>query len=61
MLDFVDNWFKFVRVEFIVLVDNEKVIKFYEFLGFKIEGIKKYVVIKNGKYVDEYIMVRYNF
>ncbi|ADQ39680.1 GCN5-related N-acetyltransferase [Caldicellulosiruptor acetigenus I77R1B] len=60
VLDLADNWLKLVRVELTVLVDNEKAIKLYESLGFKIEGIKKYAVIKNGKYADEYIMARYN-
>ena len=49
-----------VRLELGVYKDNEKAIKLYESLGFEKEGVKKYSAIKNGEYVDEIIMGRYN-
>ncbi|CDF59144.1 GNAT family N-acetyltransferase [Thermobrachium celere] len=60
VLDLADNWLKLVRVELCVFVDNDRAINLYESLGFQIEGTKKYAAIKNGKYVDEYLMARYN-
>lgn len=60
ILDIADNWLMLVRVELGVYTDNEKAIGLYKSLGFEKEGIKKYSAIRNGKYVDEYMMARYN-
>lgn len=60
MLDIADNWLMLVRVELGVYPDNEKAIKLYKSLGFEMEGVKKYAAIRNGGYVDECIMARYN-
>lgn len=49
-----------VRLELGVYFDNEKALKLYKSLGFEEEGLKKYSAIRNGKYVDEIIMGRYN-
>ncbi|WP_373598623.1 GNAT family N-acetyltransferase [Paraclostridium bifermentans] len=60
LLDLADNWLMLVRVELGVYPHNEKALRLYESLGFEKEGIKKYAAIKNGEYVDEIIMGRYN-
>lgn len=60
ILDLADNWLMLVRIELGVFKDNERAIKLYKSLGFEIEGLKKYAIIKNGKYEDEYIMARYH-
>ncbi|NEU05397.1 MULTISPECIES: GNAT family N-acetyltransferase [Clostridium] len=60
LIDLADNWLMLVRAELGVFTDNEKAINLYKSLGFEIEGKRKYAVIKNGKYEDEYIMARYN-
>jgi L-phenylalanine/L-methionine N-acetyltransferase len=60
ILDIADNWLMLVRVELSVYIDNEKAIALYKKMGFEIEGKKKYAVIRNGKYIDEYFMGRYN-
>lgn len=60
IVDLADNWLMLVRIELGVYTDNHKAIKMYETFGFKKEGIKKYAVIKNGDYIDEIIMGRYN-
>ncbi|WP_042273684.1 GNAT family N-acetyltransferase [[Clostridium] dakarense] len=60
LLDISDNWLMLVRIELGVLCDNDKAINLYKSLGFVVEGKKKYTTIRNGKYVDEYIMGRYN-
>lgn len=59
IIDLADNWLMLVRLELGVISDNEKAIKLYESLGFTHEGTKKYAVIRNGAYVDEYLMGRY--
>lgn len=59
LIDIADNWLMLVRIELGVFTDNEKAIKLYKSLGFEIEGTKKYAIIRNGKYEDEYLMARY--
>ncbi|MGG7164823.1 GNAT family N-acetyltransferase [Clostridium ihumii] len=61
LLDIADNWLMLVRIELGVFVDNEKAISLYKSLGFVIEGKRKYAIIRNGIYEDEYIMARYNY
>ncbi|CEQ22955.1 GNAT family acetyltransferase [[Clostridium] sordellii] len=60
LIDLSDNWLMLVRLELGVYPDNEKALKLYKSLGFEEEGLKKYSAIRNGKYVDEIIMGRYN-
>lgn len=60
VIDLADNWLMLVRLELTVFTDNEKAMNLYKSLGFELEGTKKYAVIRNGKYDDEYIMGRYN-
>jgi putative acetyltransferase len=58
LVDIADNWLMLVRVELSVFVDNEKAIKLYKKFGFEIEGTKKKAAIRNGEYVDEFLMAR---
>ncbi|MGH4123513.1 MAG: GNAT family N-acetyltransferase [Clostridium sp.] len=60
LIDIGDNWLMLIRIELGVFTDNEKAINLYKSLGFAIEGTKKYAIIRNGKYDDEYLMARYN-
>jgi len=60
ILDLSDNWLMLIRVELGVIADNERAIELYKSFGFEIEGKKKYAIIRNGKYVDECVMARYN-
>ncbi|WP_227858148.1 MULTISPECIES: hypothetical protein [unclassified Clostridioides] len=48
------------RVGLEVIVDNEKGLNLYKKLDFEIEDIKKYVVIRDGKFEDVYTIGRYN-
>lgn len=58
LLDIADNWLMLVRVELSVFIDNLKAIELYKKLGFEIEGTKRKAAIRNGEYIDEYIMAR---
>lgn len=59
ILDLADNWLMLKRVELDVIIDNERAINLYREFGFETEGTKKYAVVKDGKYVDVYLMARY--
>jgi L-phenylalanine/L-methionine N-acetyltransferase len=61
ILDLADNWLMLIRVDLEVFTDNERAINLYESFGFEMEGIRKYAIIKNGKYADDYLMARYHF
>lgn len=60
IIDLADNWLMLVRLDLEVFTDNQRAINLYKSSGFVIEGTKKYAVIKDGKYQDEYMMARYN-
>ncbi len=58
LLDMADNWLMLVRVDLEVYTDNERAIHLYESLGFVKEGILRKAAIRNGQYVDAFIMAR---
>ena len=58
LLDIADNWLKLVRVELTVFADNAGAIHLYEKMGFEKEGVKQKGSIRNGEYVDEFLMAR---
>lgn len=58
LIDIADNWLMLVRIDLSVFEDNERAIHLYEKCGFKKEGLKRLAAIRNGKYVNEYMMSR---
>lgn len=56
MLDYGFDELGLHRIELIVHDDNPRAKKVYEKLGFKIEGIKRENIFRNGKYKDSYLM-----
>ena len=58
LTDLANNWLMLVRLELTVIVDNEKAIHLYEKHGFEIEGRIRKSGIRNGEYVDSYMMSR---
>jgi RimJ/RimL family protein N-acetyltransferase len=46
------------RLELTVMSHNERAIRLYQKMGFKVEGIKQDSLFVNGQYVDEYYMAR---
>ncbi|MDR1621319.1 MAG: GNAT family N-acetyltransferase [Synergistaceae bacterium] len=59
VLDLADNWLMLKRVELSVFVDNNPAVALYQSMGFVVEGTKKFAAIRNGVYMDEYLMARY--
>lgn len=58
LLDIADNWLMLMRIELTVFTDNERAIALYKKFGFSIEGTMKKAAIKNGTYMDNFMMAR---
>ena len=58
VIDLSDNWLMLKRLELGVFTDNKRALSLYKSFGFEIEGTKKYAVIRDGKFEDEYVMGR---
>jgi putative acetyltransferase len=58
MLDLADNWLDLERIELEVFCDNEAAIHLYEKSGFVVEGTKRRYALREGEYVDVYVMAR---
>ncbi|NIE64326.1 GNAT family N-acetyltransferase [Burkholderia sp. Ax-1719] len=58
MLDQADNWLGLRRLELKVFVDNEAAIALYRKCGFEIEGRLRGHTLRDGVYVDAYLMAR---
>ncbi|ARI79237.1 hypothetical protein HM131_15495 [Halobacillus mangrovi] len=57
----VDRWaidHHIHRLELTVMIHNERALKLYKKIGFKVEGIKKQSLLVNNKWVDEYLMAK---
>jgi len=46
------------RLELTVMCHNERAVRLYQNLGYKIEGIRQDSLWVNGRYVDEYYMAK---
>lgn len=53
-----DNYLKIRRLELRVLTDNKIAISLYKKYGFQIEATLKNSAVKNGAFVDEFMMAR---
>ncbi len=60
IIDEADNVLKLHRLELLVLTDNTSAIGLYKKFGFTIEATKKHAAVKDGSFVDEYLMARIN-
>ena len=58
LLDLADNWLMLKRISLTVFADNDRAIHLYEKLGFEKEGLMRLAGVRNGQYVDEYMMAR---
>lgn len=57
-LDLADNWLNLTRLELEVYADNASAIKLYERFGFEHEGTLRQHALRDGHYVDAYMMAR---
>lgn len=46
------------RLELTVMTNNERALRLYERAGFEVEGTRRHSLRVNGRYVDEFAMVR---
>lgn len=46
------------RMELVVMAPNESAIHLYKKAGFTVEGILRYAVVVDGKFIDEYTMAK---
>lgn len=59
--DTLEKWaadHKLHQLELTVMSHNERAIRLYQKMGFKVEGIKQDSLFANGQYVDEYYVAR---
>ncbi|MBE3519243.1 MAG: GNAT family N-acetyltransferase [Firmicutes bacterium] len=57
-LDTARRWWSPLRIELEVYPDNERAVALYRKFGFEVEGRKRGVAIRQGKYVDTLVMSR---
>ncbi len=50
---------KLLRLELGVFSDNKPAILLYKNIGFEVEGVKKKALLRNKKYYDEILMVKF--
>jgi putative acetyltransferase len=58
MCDVADRWIGLLRLELGVYVDNERAIALYRRFGFESEGRARGYVLRDGEYIDAYLMAR---
>jgi putative acetyltransferase len=58
VVDLADNWLGLTRLDLEVYADNAAAIHLYEKFGFTIEGTKRKLALREGSYVDAYVMGR---
>ena len=57
-LDLADNWLDLARLELSVFIDNEAAVRLYRKLGFEIEGTQRKYALRDGRFIDGYLMSR---
>ena len=57
-VDLADKWLNLSRLELEVYTDNEPAVRLYKKFGFKIEGTAVQHALRDGQYVDSYLMAR---
>ena len=53
-----DKWLNLTRLELEVFADNEPAVRLYERFGFEHEGTMRQHALRDGRYVDSYLMAR---
>lgn len=60
LMDEADGKLGLHRIELLVLTENMPAINLYKKFRFKIEATRKNAAVKDGRFVDEYFMGRFN-
>ena len=60
LCDYADNWLGLLRVELDVYADNRRAQALYERFGFVREGVRRCEALRDGIYVDGWLMARLN-
>lgn len=58
LLELADRWLGLVRVELHVNVDNARAVRLYERFGFEKEGRLRANFVRDGAFVDSFVMAR---
>lgn len=58
LLELADRWLGLVRVELHVNADNDRAVRLYESFGFEKEGRLRANFVRDGAYVDSFVMAR---
>jgi putative acetyltransferase len=58
LLDAADNWLGIRRIQLTVYEDNAPAMHLYKRFGFVIEGKHQAYALRDGRYVDAYVMAR---
>ncbi len=53
-----DRWLNLRRLELTVFADNERAIGLYKKFGFEVEGLLRRYALRDGAFVDAYLMAR---
>ena len=60
LCDYADNWLGLLRIELDVFADNKRAQALYERFGFVREGVRRCEALRDGVYVDGWLMARLN-
>jgi len=60
LCDYADNWLGLLRIELDVFADNRRAQALYERFGFVREGVRRCEALRDGHYVDGWLMARLN-
>jgi putative acetyltransferase len=57
-IDLADRWLKLRRLELVAYTDNDRALALFKKFGFEIEGLLRKHSIRDGSYVDAYMLSR---
>lgn len=57
-VDLADKWLNLSRLELEVYTDNEPALRLYKKFGFSVEGTLRRYALRDGRFVDAYMMAR---